>query len=312
MQEDGSFSVEVPQELADGDFSVTATVSDQAGNTTSTSINAAINVDGPSVVVQPQPVTDGDDVFNGSSDTPNSEVVVTITDSEGNSQTITVPTDENGDFSFEIPDGLVDGEITVEVTATDDDGDTSTTTTTTTLDTTPPVVELDPLTSGNDTTPTISGSTDLEEGSTVTLVVTDNDGVTQTLTATVDADGNFSVEVPNALADGDYTVEATATDDAGNTATDSATGNINSAAPTITLDAQGLDNDATPLISGTSDVAPGTTVTLTVVDADGNTQIFQAIVQGDGTFSAEVPNALAEGDYTVTATVTDGSGYSGT
>ena len=312
VQEDGSFSVEVPQELADGDFSVTATVSDQAGNTTSTSINAAINADGPNVVVQPQPVTDGDDVFNGSSDTPNSEVVVTITDSEGNSQTITVPTDENGDFSFEIPDGLVDGEITVEVTATDDDGDTSTTTTTTTLDTTPPVVELDPLTSGNDTTPTISGSTDLEEGSTVTLVVTDNDGVTQTLTATVDADGNFSVEVPNALADGDYTVEATATDDAGNTATDSATGNINSAAPTITLDAQGLDNDATPLISGTSDVTPGTTVTLTVVDADGNTQIFQAIVQGDGTFSAEVPNALSEGDYTVTATVTDGSGNSAT
>ena len=59
------------------------------------------------------------------------------------------------------------------------------------------------------------------------------------MTATVDANGNFTVDVPAALAEGDYTVTATATDDAGNSASANATGTIDTTAPTLTLDPQG-------------------------------------------------------------------------
>ncbi|WP_308034787.1 hypothetical protein, partial [Neisseria dentiae] len=49
----------------------------------------------------------------------------------------------------------------------------------------------------NDNTPTITGTTtDVEEGQVVTVVVTDSQGNTQTVTTTVKADGSYSVDVP--------------------------------------------------------------------------------------------------------------------
>ncbi|MDR3369565.1 retention module-containing protein, partial [Rhodoferax sp.] len=46
--------------------------------------------------------------------------------------------------------------------------------------------------------------------------------------------------------------------------------------PAITVDAPNLTNDSTPHITGTTDVADGTTVTLVVTDAHGATQTFSA------------------------------------
>ncbi|OSI09791.1 hypothetical protein BWD09_13770, partial [Neisseria dentiae] len=62
-------------------------------------------------------------------------------------------------------------------------------------------------------------TTDVEEGQVVTVVVTDSQGNTQTVTTTVKADGSYSVDVPNALPDGNYGVTATVSDKAGNSAT---------------------------------------------------------------------------------------------
>jgi hypothetical protein len=161
-----------------------------------------------------------------------------------------------------------------------------------------PTLSLDPLGSGNDTTPTISGNTDLAPGSTVTLTVTDSAGTTQTFSAIVQGDGSFTADVPASLPEGDYSVTATATDGAGNSASVTENGgNIDTTAPSITIDTQGLGNDATPSISGTTDLNAGDTVSISVTDNAGNTQTFTATVQNDGTYSADVPADLAEGQF---------------
>ncbi|WP_170826635.1 Ig-like domain-containing protein, partial [Alteromonas confluentis] len=107
-------------------------------------------------------------------------------------------------------------------------------------------------------------TTDLPVGETVSITVTDANGDAQTFTATVQPDGSFSADVPADMADGAYTVEATATDAAGNatTATDN-NGEIDTAAPVITLDPHTLGKDATPTVSGTTDLPVGETVSIT-------------------------------------------------
>ena len=188
-----------------------------------------------------------------------------VTDGAGNTQTINAIVDDNGDFNVDVQTPLTEGEYTVEASATDDAGNTTTVTENGgNIDTQAPTISLESLGTGNDTTPSISGSTNLEAGSTVTLTVTDSAGNSQTFTATVDANGEFSADVPAELADGDYTVEATATDTAGNSASTSQTGTVDSNAPSLTLDPLGDDNDTTPTISGTTDLPAGSTVTLSV------------------------------------------------
>ncbi|MCQ8849646.1 Ig-like domain-containing protein [Alteromonas stellipolaris] len=309
VQEDGSFSVEVPQALANGDFTVTATVSDVAGNTASTSIDAVINTQGPNVVIETGSPTNGSEGIGGSSDAPNSEVVVVVTDSDGNSQTITGTTDENGNFNVAFPPGSEEGEYDIEVTVTDENGNSSTATTTTVFDTTPPVVNIDPQSDANDTTPTISGNTDLPAGSEVVITVTDSQGNTQTVTAVVDENGSFSADVDEALAEGNYEVSVEATDAAGNTITvDDNGGSVDTTAPPLSLDPQTDGSDTTPTISGTTDLPPGSTVTIVVTDSAGNTQTIDAIVNDDGNFNVDVQTPLTEGEYTVEASATDDAG----
>ena len=59
---------------------------------------------------------------------------------------------------------------------------------------------------------------------------------------------------------------------------------------------------------GTTDLPAGSTVTLTVTDAAGQQQTFSASVQAGGTYSVDVPSALAEGGYTVVAKAADAAG----
>ena len=79
--------------------------------------------------------------------------------------------------------------------------------------------------------------------------------------------GTWNV-TPAALTDGTRTVTASVTDPAGNEGTDSQELTVDTAAPAVTITggADALTNDATPDISGTADVAPGTTVTVTLAD----------------------------------------------
>jgi len=63
------------------------------------------------------------------------------------------------------------------------------------------------------------------------------------------------------------------TDNAGNETTATTTGEVDTAAPVVTINALGDTSDTTPTLSGTVSGEPtGSTVTLTVTDANGAVQ----------------------------------------
>ncbi|MGR6749831.1 retention module-containing protein, partial [Aeromonas veronii] len=176
------------------------------------------------------------------------------------------------------------------------------------FDLTPPTISVVAPDNTNDTTPTLTGTTDAPAGSTVTLLVTDANGNQQTLTAIVTPSGTFTVDVVTPLAEGTYTVTATVTDPAGNTGTATDDGSVDVTAPTITVDAPDNTTDTTPTITGTTNAAPGSTVTLVVTDANGTQQTLTTTVQPDGGYRVDVTTPLTEGSYQVDASVTDPAG----
>ncbi|RWR48353.1 hypothetical protein EOW65_10560, partial [Sinirhodobacter ferrireducens] len=224
--------------------------------------------------------------------------------------TTTVGTD--GSYSVDVPADLAEGGYTVEASVEDPAGNTGTADDAGVVDTTPPSITVDAPALTTDPTPTITGTTDAPAGSTVTLVVTGSDNVSQTFTATVGTDGSYSVDVPADLAEGGYTVEASVEDPAGNTGTADDAGVVDTTPPSITVDAPALTTDPTPTITGTTDAPAGSTVTLVVTGSDNVSQTFTTTVGTDGSYSVDVPADLAEGGYTVEASVEDPAGNTGT
>ncbi|WP_439900886.1 Ig-like domain-containing protein [Vibrio cholerae] len=239
-------------------------------------------------------------------------ITLVVTDADGNEQTLTATVQPDGSYSVEVTTPLAEDSYTVTATVTDPAGNTGTATDDGSVDVTAPEVTVHAPDNTNDTTPTIIGTTDAPAGSTVTLVVTDADGNEQTLTATVQPDGSYSVDVTTPLAEGDYQVTASVTDLAGNTGTATDNGSVDVTAPVITVDAPDNTNDTTPTITGTTDAPAGSTVTLVVTDADGNEQTLTATVQPDGSYSVDVTTPLAEGNYKVDASIIDPAGNTGT
>ncbi len=166
----------------------------------------------------------------------------------------------------------------------------------------PPAVTIagGATTSTTDTTPTISGTTDVEAPGIVTATIAG-----QTLTATP-SNGTWSV-TSAILANGDYPVVASVQDGAGNTGTASQSLTVDTVLPAVTLDGgtSVTTNDRTPTISGTSDVAVNSVVRVTV-----DSQTLRPRVQSGGTWNIR-PTALSDGTHTVTASVRDPAGNRG-
>lgn len=147
---------------------------------------------------------------------PGSIVTVVLTDSQGNTQTVSTIIGETGFYSVEPEAPLADGEYTATATVKTASGKSATATDPGSIDTTAQIT-VDAPDESSDTTPVITGTVkDVEEGQTVTIEITDANGKVQTLTTTVQADGSYSIEVPEMLPDGKYTVMATVKDKLGN------------------------------------------------------------------------------------------------
>jgi len=321
----GTFSVTPGRALPDGGYTVIAGVTDDAGNTGSANDVGSVDTTPPTASVTLTANITADDVINAAEAATNIAVTGTVGGDVQVGDTVTLTVNgtafsglvtTGGSFSIAVPgsDLVADGDHTIaaSVTTTDAAGNSATAsdTETYTVDTTPPTVTVAAPDNTTDTTPTITGTTDAANGSTVTLTVVDFLGATQTLTATVSA-GTYSVAPGTALAEGSYTVSASVADTAGNTGTASDNGSIDLTPPTITVSAPDNTADSTPTITGTTDAANGSTVTLTVVDFLGATQTLTATVSG-GTYSVAPGTALAEGSYTVSASVADTAGNTGT
>nr|WP_289711831.1 type I secretion C-terminal target domain-containing protein [Aeromonas taiwanensis] len=149
----------------------------------------------------------------------------------------------------------------------------------------------------------LKGTTsNVEDGQTVTLTVTDVNGKQVTFTATV-TDGKFSTTVDlgaSGLADGTFTVKADVTDKAGNPATDSEQAildSVASPAPTVVivddtnndqmLTKAEIGNDQIQVRAGINhaDLVAGGKVTLTINNGGVNSTV-QLTLKADGTLLA--------------------------
>ena len=335
----GSWTLNVPAAdlagLTDGSVTVTASVSDKAGNPASADHNLTVDVTVPAVTIH---TVAGDDVINvaehnqaqiisGSATgaAAGDKVTVTI-----GGQTYTTVLDAAGNWSVGVPanviSGLSDGTATVSVSVTDAAGNTGSGTHNVTVDTGLPSVSFNAISDDNVLNAvekgqdlSVSGtSANLAEGTLVTVTLNGKN-----YTATTAADGTWSLTVPAAdltgLGQASYTLNATATNGVGNSVSNTANLLVDTALPTVTINTIAGDN-----VINAAEVAAGQTLSGKVANAEaGNTvtvtiggNTYTATVQSDLTWSVNVPEsvltALGNGDLTVSATVTNGHGNTGT
>ena len=335
----GSWTLNVPAAdlagLTDGSVTVTAAVSDKAGNPTSVDHTLTVDVTVPAVTIH---TVAGDDVINvaehnqaqiisGSATGAAAGDTVTVTIG---GQSYTTVLDAAGNWSVGVPanviSGLSDGSVTVTASVTDASGNTGSGTHNVTVDTGLPSVSFNAISDDNVLNAvekgqdlSVSGtSANLAEGTVVTVTLNGKN-----YTATTAADGTWSLTVPAAdlagLGQASYTLNATATNGVGNSVSSSANLLVDTALPTVTINTVAGDN-----VINAAEVAAGQTITGKVANADiGNTvtvniggNTYTATVQSDLTWSVNVPEsvltALGNGDLTVSATVTNDHGNTGT
>ena len=306
---DGSFSADVPTGMNQGEFEVTVLVS-TSGQTASADASGIIDSIAPVLEINgPLNSNDNTPLISGGSDLgANQTVTIVIVDADNITQTLTAQTDAQGNWQITAAT-LADGEYVVTATALDAADNQGQTTATGTIKTSGPVINLDPLGLGNDATPSISGSTDLQAGESVNIIITDSNSDLYQIAVVVDENGEFSIESPF-LPEGNYSVEVSGGDDFGNTTTVQGSGVIDTLAPTISINSIGAIDDLTPTISGTTSEPAGKVVQLEITDSANNTQILSALVSEGGQWSIDVVTELAPGVFDVVALITDDAGNS--
>ncbi|MBD3942225.1 hypothetical protein IF188_11010 [Microbacterium sp. NEAU-LLC] len=296
--------------LDEGDHTVVATATDEAGNVSpdSNTVTFTVDTEAPEAPVIESPAT-GDVVDTATPPiTGTAEANATVTVTIDGAEAGTTTADDTGAWTFTPTTPLEDGEHTVVATATDAAGHESpeSNTVTFTVDTeapAAPVIESPATGDVVDTaTPPITGTA--EANSTVTVTI---DGA-EAGTTTADDTGAWTFTPTTPLDEGDHTVVATATDEAGNVSPDSneVAFTVNTAAPDAPVIEAPSDGavveDSTPDISGTAE--PGSTVTVSIDGVDAGTT--PADDTGAWTFTPTTP--LEDGEHTVVATATDDAG----
>ena len=335
----GSWTLNVPAAdlagLTDGSVTVTASVSDKAGNPASVDHTLTVDVTVPAVTIH---TVAGDDVINVAEHNQAQIISGSATDAAAGDtvtvtiggQTYTTVLDAAGNWSVGVPanviSGLSDGTATITASVTDAAGNTGSGTHNVTVDTGLPSVSFNAISGDNVLNAvekgqdlSVSGtSANLAEGTMVTVTLNGKN-----YTATTGSDGTWSLTVPAAdlsgLGEASYTLSATATNGVGNSISTTANLLVDTALPTVTINTVAGDN-----VINAAEVAAGQTITGKVANADiGNTvtvniggNTYTATVQSDLSWSVNVPDsvltALGNGDLTVSATVTNDHGNTGT
>ncbi len=332
----GNWSLGVPASvvsgLADGSYPVSVSVTDKAGNTGSQSLTVTVNTAAPLIGINS---IAGDDVINasekgadlqitGTSDQPvNTAITVTL-----NGQNYTTTTDASGNWSVTVPASAVtalgQANYTVTVAVTSSIGNSATASHNVLVDSALPGVTINPVATDDiinaaeaGVAQTISGQvTGAAVGDAVTVTLGGN-----TYTTTVQAGLSWSVDVPadaiQALGNGDLTVNASVTNQNGNTGSGTRDITIDANLPGLRVDTVAgddvvniIEHGQALVISGSSTGGEaGDVVTVTL-----NSKTYTTTLDASGNWSVGVPaadvTALGSGPQTVTATVTDAAGNS--
>ncbi|WP_121498792.1 Ig-like domain-containing protein, partial [Enterobacter hormaechei] len=338
VQANGSWTLDVPAAdlagIADGSAAVTVTVSDKAGNPASAGASVLVDTTVPQITFD---IVAGDDIVNIAEHGQALIVTGKVTGAQAgdvitltlNGKDYTAMLDGAGNWSVGVPatdvGALANGDQTISATVTDKAGNSTSATHAFDVSLTAPVIAINTLAVDDVINATekgqdllISGTSNQPDGTRITVTL---NGISYA--ATTDASGNWSVTVPaanvSALGEASYSVTASVTDTAGNSANTSHSVLVDSALPQVTINAVATDDviNAAEVASGqtlsgkVSGAASGDTVTIGI---GGNT--YTATVQDDLSWSVNVPSdvltAIGNGDLTVTASVTNGHGNTGT
>ncbi|EFG9295333.1 TPA: Ig-like domain-containing protein [Escherichia coli] len=337
VQADGSWSVSVPTgdlaNLTASPYTVSAAVSDKAGNPASATHNLTVDLAAPVVTIN---TVAGDDIINATEHGQAHIISGSATGATtGNTVSVTIGTttyttvlDANGNWSIGVPasviSALAQGDVTITATVTDSAGNSGTASHTVTVALGAPILGINTIAVDDIINATeksadlaISGSSNQPAGTQITVTLNG-----QNYTTTADASGNWSVTVPasrvSALGEATYTVTAAATDSDGNSGSASHNVQVNTALPGVTINVVASDDiinaaeaGAGQSISGqVTGAAAGDTVTVTLGGAT-----YTATVQANLSWSINVPasalQALGNGELTISASVTNSVGNTG-
>jgi len=318
----GTWTLTIPaaNALTDNLYNVAATVIDIAGNTSSDSSTNELTVD----LTAPAAPT----VLSLSTNNASPTITGTAATGTGDLLTVTVNgisytagdgnlvDNADGTWTLTIPatDALVESILDVDVTVTDSAGNSNTDVTSSelTIDLTAPSAPSVVALLTNNVNPVLTGTAALATGDSLTITV---DGTTYTAgdgNLVDNNDGTWTLSIPSALIENTFDVDATITDQVGNSAND-----ITDAELIVDLTpppAPGVTSmssqTGTPLIAGTSVVIPDTVLTVTVNGIIYTAGDGKLLVNSDGTWTLAIPPAasLHDGLYGIIATLTDLAG----
>lgn len=326
--ENGIWAWKVPEDLVlnDGEHAYTLSVTDAAGNSTSSPLENRFTLDttppsAPTVYldVDSDSGDSGDNLTNittpglrGKSE-PHTEVLVTI-----DGHVYSLQADENGDWQLILETPLADGRYDVSVVAKDSAGNVSETAGNMTLviDTTIPEITVSLLESDDSGVSHSDGITHVTQP-TFHGTATPNSVVILTINnmeyrAAADADGNWSLTLPDALADETYEYTVNVKNAVGTSAT--ATG-------TITVDTTPPSSDAG--LDEASDSGRNTQDNITsvirpvltgITEPEANVEIIfngvsHTLTAGaDGVWHYTIPVDLPDATYSYTVITTDKAG----
>ncbi|WP_139436258.1 retention module-containing protein [Aeromonas veronii] len=249
-------------------------------------------------------------------------VTVTLIDQAGNSLTVTTVVLPGlvWEANFgDVTGKLVDGPLQIVANTQDQAGNNASDTGQTLLDTITTITldladesdtgasQTDDLT--RDNTPLLQGKG--EPGATVSLSL----GGSVLTVLTVDAAGNWQYQLPQTLADGQYQFQVNSVDIAGNRASDTLVINVDTQAfiDIDDLDTAALFGNSSATLSGsTSNVEAGQSVTITLVDSNGQPLLTtSAQVGADGRWQVSgLDLSGINQSFEVRASVTDLAGNS--
>ncbi|CIC54373.1 Ig domain-containing protein [Salmonella enterica subsp. enterica serovar Typhi] len=330
----GNWSVTPIGTWADGDYTLTVRVEDEAGNEKH-SASLTVTVDTQITIDVIELVNDngipGDNMTNDAHPqfrvtVPGDVNEVSLSIDGGVTWVKAMQSATPGVWNYTWPKTVADGDYTLTVKATDNAGNTVTRTLDFTIDTTlsTPVIVLDSADDSgvhgdnmtNRTQPTFALQHIDDDAVRVTVSV-EHGGVTTTFDATKDA-GGWTFTPTGAWADGDYTLSVSVEDKAGNTS--------HSASLTVTVDTQiainnielvndsGIPNDnLTNNVRPHFQVTVPTDVNVVRLSIDGGKTWFNATQSATpGVWDYIWPDDVADGGYTLTVEATDEAGNKAT
>jgi len=322
--------------LADGTYTAQASQSDEAGNVgTSAAVTFRVDTTPPAVSIEqpPTPSKDTEPTLIGDAGVePGDHASVTVTIYAGDSTAGSVVesksvTASGGKWSYKVA-RLADGTYTAQAFQTDEAGNVGTSAAVTfRVDTTPPAVSIEAVpTPTNDEEPVLSGAAGVSLGDEPSVTITIYAGASVggkvvVAQAVSGAGGTWSYKAAH-LTEGEYTAQASQSDEAGNVGFGKAvTFSVDTTPPAVSLTSPESHvelNGSRPTFSGSAGDEPGDDPLITLKIYSGSSvsdSLYTKVEvkpEADHHWTTGVDGpALPNGEYTAIAEQSDDAGNVG-